>query len=158
MIYLKSKNTFCKEEDGSCYTYDLEYKEGVFVGYRWYESKQIKTRFPFGHGLSYTSFAYENLIIKKENDMVYVSFCVKNVGHREGAEIAQVYVQDVESSVPRPIKELKGFVQLMLQHGESKKLEIKLDRSAFSWGIRRKLDTGVGEFVIHVGASSVISG
>ncbi|NLC68065.1 MAG: glycosyl hydrolase [Clostridiaceae bacterium] len=153
---IKRDTFFCKEEDGSCYTYDLEYKEGVFVGYRWYESKQIKTRFPFGHGLSYTSFAYENLIIKKENDMVYVSFCVKNVGHREGAEIAQVYVQDVESSVPRPIKELKGFVKLMLQPGESKKVEIKLDRSAFSyWDPAVKAWTlEPGEFVIHVGASS----
>jgi len=151
----KRSSFFCKD-DGSCYTYDLEYKEGIFVGYRWYESKQIKTRFPFGHGLSYTTFEYEDLEVTINNDIVHVSFYIKNTGNREGAEIAQIYVQDVESSVPRPVKELKGFKKIFVKPGEAKSVEIELDQSAFSyWDPERKAWTlEHGEFNILVGASS----
>ena len=139
--------------------YDVRYDEGIFVGYRWYDTKNIKPLFPFGHGLSYTSFAYRDLNISREKagqPVVSVSFTVKNAGAREGAEVAQVYVQDVECSVPRPVKELKGFRKVSLKPGQQVTIRVDLHASDFSfWNPEtRRWQAEPGVFRILVGSSS----
>ncbi len=135
-------------------------KEGVFVGYRWYESKNLEPLYPFGHGLSYTAFEYGDLNVSKqkfnENDVITVSFAVKNIGGRKGLEIAQLYIQDVECSVPRPIKELKGFQKVDLEPGQSKIVQLQLNKKAFSYWNPQTKDwfAEKGRFIIHVGSSS----
>jgi beta-glucosidase len=119
------------------------YKEGIFVGYRGYEHNGTKPLFPFGYGLSYTTFAYSNLNIRPtaftstgvdtSGPIVEVSFDVKNTGSREGVDVAQIYVADPYSKVPMPPKELKGFVRIELKPGESKTSTLTLDRRAFSY-------------------------
>jgi beta-glucosidase len=147
-----------KEKDHS--VFDVNYKEGIFVGYRWYESKKIETLYPFGFGLSYTSFDYSNLTVSKETisekDTLTVSFTVKNSGSRKGMEIAQVYVEDVESSVPRPIKELKAFKKVELNIGETVGVQVKLAKQAFAFWNPKTNDWYVekGKFVIHIGAAT----
>jgi beta-glucosidase len=136
------------------------YKEGLFVGYRHYDKSQKKPQFPFGFGLSYTTFAYKNLKVSPESGSadqpVQVSFDLTNTGSRPGAEIAQVYVGDQHSSVPRPIKELKGFSKVLLNPGESKTVNLTLDRRAFSYYDVKSKNWVVdpGEFDISVGRSS----
>ena len=137
----------------------VEYREGVFVGYRGYEQSGVKPMFPFGFGLSYTTFSFSDLQIAGNingDNLVEVSFRVKNTGTREGAEIAQVYVSDSHASVPRPPKELKGFTKVNLRSGESKLVTIRLDRRAFSFYDVKKHDWNVepGEFGILIGDSS----
>ena len=151
------RDSFCWDSiDGPCYSYDLNYTEGIFVGYRWYESKTIKPRYAFGHGLSYTEFIYDNLAVEQKDDKVYVYFQVKNAGNKAGMETAQVYVHDTESTLPRPEKELKGFAKINLMPGETKNVKIELDTSAFSYWSTEKGDWWLeaGEFDILVGASS----
>ena len=138
----------------------VEYTEGIFVGYRGYEKTGTKPLFPFGYGLSYTTFAYSDLKItpaaKKNDALLAVSFKVKNTGSREGAEVAQVYVGDSHAPVPRPLKELKGFAKVMLRPGESKQVTVLLDRRAFSYYdvARQGWNAAPGEFGILVGSSS----
>jgi beta-glucosidase len=139
---------------------DVHYNEGVFVGYRWYEKKNIVPLYPFGHGLSFTAFEYNGLKISKEKfhqtDKVTVTFTVKNIGKKQGFETTQLYVQDIESSVPRPLKELKGFKKVSLKPGESKNVTLKLRKADFSfWNPEtRGWFVEKGKFVIHVGSSS----
>lgn len=138
----------------------IVYDEGIFVGYRWYEKKNIEPLYPFGFGLSYTQFEYGNIKLSsdkiKNGESVTVEFTLKNTGKVAGAEVAQVYVGDVEASVERPVKELKGFRKVFLQAGESQKIKITLDAKAFSfWDV--KTHTWLvepGDFVIQVGSSS----
>jgi beta-glucosidase len=138
----------------------VEYSEGVFVGYRHFDKSGVKPLFPFGFGLSYTRFEYGNLKIeplgKAGKSLVQVSFDIKNVGSREGAEIAQLYVGDSHASVPRPPKELKGFAKVHLRPGESKQVTLTLDRRAFSFFDVNKHDWHAepGDFSILVGSSS----
>jgi beta-glucosidase len=117
--------------------YDVVYKEGVFVGYRWYEQKKIEPLFAFGHGLSYTTFAYSNLHVSPEvmplDGRVSIEFTVTNTGKVAGAEIAQVYVRDAHASVPRPEKELKGFSKITLQPGESKVVRLRFSAKEFAF-------------------------
>jgi beta-glucosidase len=140
--------------------YDVDYKEGIFVGYRWYEKQQIQPLFPFGFGLSYTTFAYSNFNISKKkfksDEPVIVSFSVKNSGNREGNEIAELYIHDVRSSLPRPYKELKGFEKVHLLPGETKEVSIILDKNDFSfWDPESKKWTAEpGDFEIIIGPSS----
>ena len=100
----------------------VPYTEGVFIGYRGYDKSGVKPLFPFGYGLSYTTFAYKNLSVSSPSASgdVEVHFDVTNAGNRAGAEVAQVYVGDRHSSVPRPVKELKGFSKVNLNAGETK--------------------------------------
>jgi beta-glucosidase len=137
------------------------YKEGVFVGYRGYERSGTKPLFPFGFGLSYTTFSYSNLSIKplsnSESGPRYeVSFDIKNTGTREGAEVAQVYVGDTQTKVPRPAKELKGFVKVSLRAGETRKVSVILDSRALSYyDVNAKQWRATpGEFNVFVGRSS----
>jgi beta-glucosidase len=112
------------------------YKEGLLVGYRWFDTKQIKPLFPFGYGLSYTTFKYSNLNLvpgpEAPGAPVTVEFELANTGSRAGAEVAQVYVQEVHPSLPRPLKELKGFKKVFLQPGGKQKVSLLLNRNAFA--------------------------
>jgi beta-glucosidase len=142
------------------------YKEGVFVGYRGYEHYGTTPLFPFGYGLSYTSFQYANLVIKPadvhaKNDgistpLFQVSFDVTNTGARAGADVAQVYVAEAHAKVPRPAKELKGFARINLKPGETKTATVTLDGRAFSYydADAKKWRADSGEFQILVGRSS----
>jgi beta-glucosidase len=137
----------------------IAYKEGLFLGYRHFDKTGIAPLFPFGYGLSYTTFKYGNLKLTrsaKGNEPVTVTFDIRNSGKREGAEVAQVYVSDKHSKVVRPVKELKGFAKVNLKPGESKTVTVLLDRRAFSYydvGSKQwKADPGA--FAILVGSSA----
>jgi beta-glucosidase len=114
----------------------IVYEEGIFVGYRGYEKNGVAPLFPFGHGLSYTTFKYSNLALspeKTDDGKVQVTFDLTNTGSRNGAEVAQVYVADTHSNVPRPPKELKGFAKVELQPGETKHVTVELNRRSLSY-------------------------
>jgi beta-glucosidase len=137
------------------------YKEGVFVGYRGYERNHTKPLFPFGFGLSYTIFKYSNLSIKQlsnsQSGLRYeVSFNVQNTGTREGADVAQVYVGDTQTKVPRPAKELKGFLKVSLHPAETKKVSVILDSRALSYYdvSAKQWRAEPGDFNVLVGRSS----
>lgn len=136
------------------------YSEGVFVGYRYYEKKQLPVRYAFGHGLSYTTFRYSNLKLDKKEmtdaDTLTVSLDITNTGKRTGRETAQLYVRDVESSVPRPVKELRNFVKVSLEPGETKRVEMHLGKRAFAfWHVGLKdWFAESGTYEILVGAAS----
>jgi beta-glucosidase len=130
------------------------------VGYRYYEKKMIEPLFPFGYGLSYTTFAYSNLALNASEydfgDDIRVSVAVTNTGPREGKEVVQLYVRDVESSLMRPEKELKAFKKVALKSGETQTVAFTLDGRALSFYDPRKQGwlAEVGEFEILVGSSS----
>jgi beta-glucosidase len=138
----------------------VAYTEGVFLGYRHFDRSPIKPMFPFGYGLSYTNFAYSNLSVSprtgRDADSVVVTFDVKNVGERPGAEVAELYVGDSHASVPRPMKELKGFAKVLLQPGETGKITLHLNRRSFAYyEVKTKQWTAdPGDFSILVGGSS----
>lgn len=138
----------------------VEYREGIFVGYRYYDKKKMDVLFPFGHGLSYTTFAYGNLRTDKEQmkdtDVMKVSVDVTNTGKMTGKEVVQLYVADKESTVIRPVKELKDFVKVELEPGETKTVTFTLDKRAFAYYSVRIHDWHVesGTFDILIGKSS----
>lgn len=138
----------------------VEYKEGLFVGYRYYDAKRISPLFPFGYGLSYTTFAYSDLSVSsqalKDTDTLQVSVKVTNTGTMQGKEVVQLYVKDILSNVVRPEKELKGFAKVDLQPGETKLVNFTLDSRAFAYyNVKLKnWHVETGEFEILVGASS----
>jgi beta-glucosidase len=138
----------------------VRYLEGLLLGYRWFDTKKIEPLFPFGYGLSYTRFEYSGLKLVEGKDAsspaLTVEFEVTNTGAREGAEVAQVYVRDVESSLPRPLKELKGFRKILLKPGEKQMVSIPLERSAFAFydPTKRGWLSEKGDFRIMVGSSS----
>lgn len=139
---------------------DEEYKEGIYVGYRWADKEKTHPLFAFGHGLSYTSFSLSNLrtdkkIINKE-DKITFTVTVKNTGKRAGAETIQLYIHDVKSSIDRPYKELKGFSKVYLQQGESKDVNITIDQSALSFydESTSSWKAEPGQFIAMVGNSS----
>lgn len=137
-----------------------EYHEGVFVGYRYYDKKEMEVLFPFGHGLSYTTFAYDNLKISAEKitdqQSVDVSVTVTNTGSVAGKEVVQLYVGNPGTKIRRPIRELKGFEKVALNPGESKEVTITLDARAFAYYEVKIHDFYVesGAYVISVGSSS----
>ncbi|MDP3786074.1 MAG: glycoside hydrolase family 3 C-terminal domain-containing protein [Candidatus Omnitrophota bacterium] len=139
----------------------VTYAEGIFVGYRYFDTKNVKVLFPFGHGLSYTTFAYSNIKITPntlpgDGFVVDVSADIKNTGTREGAEVAQLYVSDKEASVARPLKELKGFQRVVLKPGETKTVNFRLDKRAMAFYDVNKKDwvAEPGEFEVLIGSSS----
>ncbi|MBQ2372259.1 MAG: fibronectin type III-like domain-contianing protein, partial [Bacteroidales bacterium] len=131
-------------------------KEGIFVGYRGYEKNGVKPLYPFGFGLSYTSFDYSDLKIVQDGDEFIVTFHVRNAGKVAGAEVAQVYVTDDECSVIRPVKELKGFEKVWLRAGETRRVEVRLDEEAFRYYdiIKHCFMVESGDFTVSVGASA----
>ena len=139
---------------------DETYKEDLFVGYRWTDKQQINPLFPFGYGLSYTTFQVSNLRADKKemtaDDQLTITADVKNVGSLAGAEVLQLYISDTQSSLPRPVKELKGFKKVYLEPGETQQVSFIIDRSALSFYDEK---TGAwtaepGEFVAMVNNSS----
>ncbi len=137
--------------DGDCY-----YNEGIFIGYRWFEHKNIKPLFAFGHGLSYTTFDIEDVKVRRSGEGAKVSCIVRNTGGVAGSEVVQVYVSDPQCSVERPEKELKAFRKVFLQPGESAKVNLELDAEAFKYFDAQKHDWTLekGDFDILVGTSS----
>ena len=137
-----------------------DYREGVFVGYRYYDRKDMEVLFPFGYGLSYTTFAYSNLRLSADRildtDTLTAAVTVKNTGSRTGKTVVQLYVGDPESTVFRPVQELKGFEKVALQPGESRDVTFTLDKRAFAYWNEEIHDWHVesGEFTIEVGQSS----
>jgi beta-glucosidase len=138
----------------------VRYSEGIFLGYRHFDRSETKPSFAFGYGLSYTTFGYSNLEVSPPtgnlSEPVSVSFDVKNTGNRAAAEVAELYVGDSHASVPRPIKELKGFAKVNLKPGESKRVTLTLDRRAFSFYDVKKKNWSAepGDFTILVGSAS----
>ena len=135
----------------------FEEKVEFVKGYRWYERKKVTPLFPFGHGLSYTSFQYSDLKLKElPGDKVEVSLRVSNTGDKKGKETIQLYVSDFKSSVPRPLKELKGFKKMELAVGEEKRVSFLLLKKDFSfWDPgKRSWFFEKGDFNILVGSSS----
>jgi len=138
----------------------VEYRESIYVGYRFYDKAGVEPLFPFGHGLSYTSFEYSDLVLDREqineNDTLNISFKVRNKGTRAGKEIVQVYVRDVESAIFRPDKELKEFAKVSLEPGEEKVVSFQLYKRAFAFydTISKEWKVESGEFEILAGASS----
>jgi beta-glucosidase len=138
----------------------VAYAEGVFLGYRHFDKTRIKPEFPFGFGLSYTSFKYANLTVAPErasgDETMNVSFDLTNTGSRAGAEVAQVYVGEPQAKVQRPVKELKGFAKVALNPGETRKVSVALSRRAFSYydAGKHAWTADDGAFEIYVGRSS----
>jgi beta-glucosidase len=130
---------------------NVEYREGLYIGYRYYETAHVPVRYPFGYGLSYTTFAYSDL----KADADKVTFTITNTGSRAGAEIAQLYVAKADAAVFRPEKELKGFAKVFLQAGECKTVTIPLDDKAFRyWNVKTdRWETEDGSYQLLVGAS-----
>jgi beta-glucosidase len=141
-------------------TVDVKYAEGIFIGYRYFETSKVKPLFPFGFGLSYTRFAFSNLKVSpakaSPDGPITVQFDVKNIGSRAGAEVAQVYVGDPSATAPRPKMELKGFSRVMLEPGEVRHVTATLNnRSLAYWDVNThgwKVDPG--KFIVYVGDSS----
>lgn len=137
-----------------------EHRESVYIGYRYYDKAEKDVLFPFGYGLSYTTFEYSDIKLSadsiKDTDTVTVSFKIKNTGSFDGAEVAQIYVADKESTIFRPVKELKGFKKVFLKAGEEKEISVELSKRAFAFYNVELGDWMVetGEFDILVGASS----
>ena len=138
----------------------VAYKEGVFVGYRYYDTKEMPVRYPFGYGLSYTTFEYSDLQLSadkiKDTDTLKVTLKVKNTGDRAGKEIVQLYVADKTGAACRPVKELKNFVKVELQPQEEKTVEMELDKRSFAWYNTQIHDwyAASGEYEILAAASS----
>ena len=138
---------------------EARYGEGIFVGYRWYDKRAIEPAFPFGHGLSYASFAYEDLrapALVRLGEPVRVSVTVRNTGDRPGKEVVQLYLRDEKSTLPRPLKELKGFAKISLAPGEAATVDFLLDQRALSYydPYRREWTAEPGRFEVLVGSSS----
>lgn len=138
----------------------VEYREGIFVGYRYYDKKKMPVLFPFGHGLSYTTFEYSDLKLSsdtiKDTDILTVSLKVKNTGNIAGKEAVQIYVADKTGSVNRPVKELKNFTKVFLVPGEEKTVSMELDKRSFAWYCEELNDwyAATGEYDILACASS----
>jgi beta-glucosidase len=134
----------------------IEYKEGIFVGYRGYEKNNVKPLYPFGYGLSYTTFKFSKLSVAGNGAKATVSFDVTNTGKRAGAEVVEVYVADDHAKVPRPAKELKGFERVVLAPGETKHVSVPLDARAFAYYDvdAKKWTIAPGKFGVLVGDSS----
>ena len=145
------------EENGSR---DVRYEEGILIGYRYYDTDNVQPLFPFGFGLSYTSFAFSNLEITprpaSQTGTITVGFDIKNTGSRVGAEVAQIYVGDPSATVPRPVKELKGFSRVTLSPGKSCHVTVTLNRRSLAYWDTNTHQWRVdpGKFIIYVGNSS----
>jgi len=138
----------------------VRYGEGIFVGYRYYDTKKLAPLFPFGHGLSYTTFEYSNLRLDKKslnpNETLIVKVDVTNTGKVTGKEVVQLYVRDVKATMARPEKELKGFAKVELKAKQKKTVTFTLDREAFWYfdTLKNEWSTEAGEHEVWVGSSS----
>ena len=150
----KTKDRFGNE------MWDMPYNEGIYVGYRYIDKNKLKPNFPFGHGLSYTTYKYGKATVDKavgaKGDKFTVSVPVTNTGKRAGSETVQLYISDLKSSVDRPVKELKGFSKVALQPGETKTVTFEIDEPALSFfdADKHAWVSEPGDFEALVGASS----
>lgn len=139
---------------------DQKYNEGIFVGYRWADKEKTKPLFSFGHGLSYTTFAYGKAVADKkvmgQDEMLTITLPVTNTGSREGSEVIQLYISDLKSSLPRPVKELKGFSKVKLAPGETREITFTIGKEALSFfdDTRHEWVAEPGKFEAWIGASS----
>ena len=136
--------------------FNEEYDDRAYVGYRLYETKGIKVNYPFGHGLSYTEFEYQNMDVEKLNDDKYqLSFDLSNIGQYKGKEISQIYINGSKAFKDRPVKELVGFIKVELEIGETKRITVKLNKKAFSYYDENINDWNVpnGEYELLIGSS-----
>ena len=144
------------KEEGDQF-WQTHYSEGVYIGYRWYSTKGIEVQFPFGHGLSYTTFEYANVKADKSemtaDQKLLVSVDVTNTGSVDGAEIVQLYINDVQSSIDRPVKELKNFEKVYLKAGETKTVTFEVDAQDLSY-----FDADKHEWVAEPGDFKVLLG
>lgn len=159
----KLPESFIKNlEDNPTYKYypgdgiDTPYTEGIYVGYRHYDKAKTDLLFPFGHGLSYTTFKYGDLNVKEVNGVLNVSFTLTNTGSCEGKEVAQVYVSDYAAKIDRPVQELRGFDKVNLKSGETKRVTIKIPVNELSYFNPKTNEWTLdkGEFKVMVGSSS----
>ena len=138
----------------------VNYNEGIFVGYRYFDSYDVEPQFAFGHGLSYTTFDFSDLSINKETLMrssnLEVKLNIKNTGDRSGAEVVQLYIEDVEASVDRPKKELKAYQKVFLESGEEKEVTFTVNTEMLSFYDTDKSEftAETGNFIIHIGSAS----
>jgi beta-glucosidase len=132
---------------------DEEYKEGIYVGYRWTDKHKIRPLFAFGHGLSYTTFKIENVKVLTQSSIINVQCSIKNTGSRAGAETVQLYISDKKASVDRPVKELKAFQKVFLQPGESRNVTLSIGRDALSF-----YDEAKGEWIVEPGQFEALIG
>ena len=144
------------EYPGEAPLFKTNYNEDIYVGYRYFSSNNIQPLFPFGHGLSYTTFTYDNLKLKKKGSEVHLTFKLNNTGSFDGSEVVQVYVSDIEASAKRPLIELKQFDKIKLKAGEGQQVQIVLTQRAFEYYNEQKnawtLEPGV--FRVQIGSSS----
>ncbi|MBR1724218.1 MAG: fibronectin type III-like domain-contianing protein, partial [Ruminococcus sp.] len=139
----------------------VRYTEGVFVGYRYYDKKNMEVRYPFGYGLSYTTFEYSDIKVSayelSDKKSFTVECTITNTGDRDGAEVVQLYIEPLTPTVIRPIKELKGFEKVFLKAGESRRVIFRLDKSAFAYysDIIHDWISESGEYNILIGESSL---
>ncbi len=146
--------------------YRVQYREGLHVGYRWYASANKPVRFPFGHGLSYTTFTFSKMELSRQSitlktanthqettPLLEVSVTVKNTGQRSGKEVVQIYIRPKKSSVYRPEIELKGFAKILVEPGESAIVTIPLDARAFSF-----YNTAIGDWAVETGTYEILAG
>lgn len=139
---------------------EIPYNEGIYIGYRWYDKKKIEPQFPFGYGLSYTTFNYSDIksssAIIKNDKPITISVTIKNTGKVAGAEIAQLYIHPIENKTDRPVKELKGFKRIFLKPNESKTVTIPLNAHDLAyWSDKdHEWKTDAGKYMIEVGTSS----
>lgn len=141
-------------------TINTTYHEDIFVGYRWADKEKLTPLFPFGHGLSYTKFAYGKLSVDKRSmtvdETITFTICIKNTGTCEGQEVVQLYISDKKSSLPRPVKELKGFKKVRLAPGEEKEVTLTIDKEALSFfdDVRHEWVVEPGDFEAIIAASA----
>ncbi len=146
-----------QREDG---IFDEKYNESIFVGYRWTDKQKIRPLFPFGHGLSYTTFAYGKATVNKKvmkiDEQIVITVPITNTGKRIGSEIVQLYISDLKSSLPRPVKELKGFSKIQLAPGETQEVTFLIDKQAFSFfnDSRHEWVAEPGKFEAQIAASA----
>ena len=139
---------------------DMKYNDDIFVGYRYIDKEKIKPTFPFGYGLSYTTFGYGKATIDRKkgtaDDIFTVTVPVTNTGDRAGSEVVQLYISDLKSSLPRPVKELKGFAKVRLEPGQTENVtfEIGLDALSFFDDKAHAWVVEPGRFEAIIGASS----
>lgn len=136
--------------------YDVRYDEGVLVGYRWYDTKGIQPLYPFGHGLTYSDWEIYNGIVKEDDGVISVECVLKNKGDRDGAQVIQVYTGECNPTVVRPEKELKGFAKVFLKSGESKRVEIRIEKEKMGFydETKRKWVLNKGDYMVSIGFSS----
>jgi len=138
---------------------ESRYTEGIFVGYRWYDTKDVPVMYAFGHGLSYVDFEYGAISCKRRNDRICIRFELSNLGEMEADEVFQLYVRRPDSKIERPVKELKAFDRVTLKAGETKKVMLEFPMNELAhWDIKTGawvIEPGVVEILVGSGSDDI---